>query len=104
LALFALIAYATFTPTGNVTRWAAVSTIWIIIPVMIFMLIGLALLVAMVYGMRRLLQITPDYTGAAQEYVLRITAKIQWYTQEFTQRILRFRAWVDTLQALLKRK
>jgi hypothetical protein len=103
VALFVLVAYSTFTPNGDVERWAAISTIWIVIPLMFSLLVVLALLVGMVYGMQRLLKTTPDYTGLAQEYVLMITTKIQWYAGEITSRVIRFRAWVDTIQAFIKR-
>lgn len=103
LALFVLVAYSTFAQNGDVARWAAVSTIWIVIPLMVLMLVTLALLAGMVYGMQKLLKITPDYTGLAQEYVLMIMAKIQWYAAQITDRVIRFRAWVDTLQAFFKR-
>lgn len=103
LALFVLVAYSTFTPSGDVERWAAISTIWIVIPLMFFLLIFLGILVALIYGLQRLLKVTPDYTGLAQEYVLMITTKIQWYASEISNRVIRFRAWVDTLQAFLKR-
>jgi hypothetical protein len=56
-----------------------------------------------VYGLQRLLNITPEYTGTAQEIVLRINARAQQYAKELTDRVIRFRAWVDTLQSFFKR-
>ena len=103
VALFVLVAYATFGQNGDVARWAAISTIWIVFPLMILMLGILILLMAMAYGLHKLLQESPDYTGAAQEYILRINAKIQWYAKEMTNRVIRFRAWVETLQSFLTR-
>lgn len=103
VALFVLVAYSTFTPSGDVARWAAISTIWIVIPLMVFLLVVLMMLAGMVYGMQRLLKAAPDYTGLAQEYVLKITARIQQYAAEITDRVIRFRAWVDTIQAFFKR-
>jgi len=69
VALIVLVNIATFNEGGDAARWAAVSTIWIIISVMIAGLVFLALLVALVYLMKRLLNITPTYTGMAQDYV-----------------------------------
>jgi predicted PurR-regulated permease PerM len=102
-AVFVLVAYTTFTPAGDVSRWAAISTIWIVIPLMALLLVTLAVLAAMVYGMQRLLKITPNYSGLAQEYVLKITGKIQQYTAATADRVIRFRAWVDTIQTFFKR-
>src|SRR5512147_1520324 len=69
VALIVLINIATFNQGGDVARWAAISTIWIVIPIMIGMLIFLALLVGLVYLMKKLLNVTPTYTGMAQDYV-----------------------------------
>ena len=41
VALIVLINIATFNQGGDVARWAAISTIWIVIPIMIGMLIFL---------------------------------------------------------------
>lgn len=69
VALIVLINVATFNQGGDVARWAAVSTIWIVVPIMIGMLIFFLLLGGLVYLMYRLLNITPTYTGLAQDYV-----------------------------------
>ena len=69
IALIVLVNIATFRDNGDVARWAAVSTIWIVIPIMIGMLIFLALLGGLIYLMARLLGIAPTYTGMAQDYV-----------------------------------
>lgn len=69
IALIVLINVATFRDGGDVARWAAISTIWIVIPIMIGMLIFLVLLGGLVYLMAKLLNITPTYTGMAQDYI-----------------------------------
>ena len=69
IALIVLINIATFNQGGDVARWAAVSTIWIVIPIMFGLLIVLALVGGLVYLMYKLLDITPTYTGMAQDYV-----------------------------------
>lgn len=104
IALFALIVYATFAQNGEVEQWAAVSTIWLVLPLLLVLLVVFALIAGMVYGMQRLLKIAPDYTGLAQAYVQMITSKINHYNNELTNRIVRFRAWVDTIQGLARRK
>jgi len=64
-----LISFATFKSGGDVGRWAAVSTIWIIIPALIAGLVVLAILVGLIYLMARALGALPHYTGMAQDYV-----------------------------------
>jgi uncharacterized membrane protein len=69
VALIVLVNVAAFNQGGDAARWAAISTIWIILPVMLAGLVLLVILVALVYGMMRLLDVTPKYTGLAQDYV-----------------------------------
>jgi hypothetical protein len=103
VGLFALITYATFAQDGEVERWAAISTIWIVIPLKVSLLVALIITIGMVYGMGRLLNIAPDYTGLAQSYVLLITTKIRHYAISFTSQIIRLRTWLDTLHGFFKR-
>jgi len=69
IALIVLINVATFRDGGDVGRWAAISTIWVVIPIIFGLLIVLALVGGLVYLMQKLLNITPTYTGIAQQYV-----------------------------------
>lgn len=77
IALIVLINLATFRENGDVARWAAVSTIWIVIPIMVSLLIFLAILAGLVYLLARLLKVTPRYTGLAQYYVFKAEAQIK---------------------------
>ena len=64
-----LVSVAAFRNGGDAGRWAAVSTIWIILPIMLAGIIFLALLIGLIYLIARLLGILPVYTGMAQDYV-----------------------------------
>jgi len=77
IALIVLVNIATFNQGGDVGRWAAISTIWIVIPVMIAGLILLALLIGIIYLLAKLLNLTPKYTGIAQDYVHKAAAYIK---------------------------
>jgi hypothetical protein len=69
IGLIVLIIFSTFNSNGDVSRWAAISTIWIIIPALLAGLIVLAILVGLIYLMARALSGLPHYTGIAQDYV-----------------------------------
>ncbi len=69
IGLIVLICVATFSQGGDVGRWAAISTIWIVIPIIFTGLIVLAILVGLIYLMARALSGLPYYTGIAQDYV-----------------------------------
>ncbi|HSA99864.1 MAG TPA: hypothetical protein VLE49_04385 [Anaerolineales bacterium] len=77
LALVVLLNLATFRGNGDVARWAAVSTIWIVIPVMIASLVFLAVLAGLIYLLARLLGIAPRYTSQAQEFVQMLGIRIR---------------------------
>jgi hypothetical protein len=60
---------------ASATRtWADVSTIWLIAPLLVFALLFVAMLGALIYGMARLLQVTPRYTGKAQDFFALLSA------------------------------
>jgi len=69
IGVIVLISLATFNTNGDVGRWAAISTIWIVIPILLAGLIVLAILIGLIYLMARALGALPHYTGIAQDYV-----------------------------------
>ena len=77
VGMIVLISVATFRDGGDVGRWAAISTIWIVVPLMIAALIFIVLLTGMVYLLKRLLQITPTYTGQFQDFIYKIAVYIK---------------------------
>jgi uncharacterized membrane protein len=69
VGLIVLIGLATFRSNGDVGRWAAISTLWIVIPILLAGLILLVVLIGLIYLMARALGAIPHYTGIAQDYV-----------------------------------
>ena len=104
VVLIVLINVATFNQGGDVGRWAAVSTIWIIIPVMIAGLILLALLIALVYLMKQLLGITPTYTGLAQDYVNKAAVYVKRATEMAVKPVLFLDGIGASIRAFFGRK
>ena len=70
-----IIAVAALVASGaEATRtWADVSTIWLITPVLVFALFFVCVLGFLIYGIARLLQITPRYTGKVQDFFGRLS-------------------------------
>ena len=56
--------------------WADVSTIWILAPMLGFALLIAVVLCSLIYGLAKLTQIIPHYTGQAQEFVAAVSAGI----------------------------
>jgi hypothetical protein len=77
VGMIVLISVATFRDGGDVGRWAAISTIWIVVPLMIAALIFIVLLTGVVYLLKRLIQITPTYTGQLQDFIYKIAVSIK---------------------------
>ncbi|HEY5731818.1 MAG TPA: hypothetical protein VIS72_17360 [Anaerolineales bacterium] len=98
IAVVVLINIATFRDGGDVARWAAISTIWIVVPIMIGLLIFLGLLGGLVYLMMELLNITPKYTSMAQDYV----HKAAGYIKRGTEMIVKPIFFLDGLGASIK--
>jgi hypothetical protein len=69
IGMIVLVFFATFKLNGDVARWAEISTIWLTIPVLVTGLIFLAILIALIYLLVRVLVILPHYTGLAQDYI-----------------------------------
>ena len=94
LAVAVLIALAAFRGTGDVSTWAAIATIWIVIPLMVLMLVLLLLAWTVVWLLSRLLKVSPRYTGIAQEYALMVNEQIVLWTDRIIQPILKLKAWL----------
>lgn len=102
--LIVWICLATFQGQGEVGRWAAISTIWIILPLIIVALIAFLLLCGLVYLMARLLHLIPTYTGIAQDYAFRAEAVVKRTTATAVRPIFmldeigaRFRAFIGRI-------
>ncbi|HEY5270699.1 MAG TPA: hypothetical protein VII97_10210 [Anaerolineales bacterium] len=72
-----IIAGSVLVVSGGAPRtgvWADISAIWFLTPVLFFALAILVIVVTTVYGMAKLLQVLPHYTGKAQGIFARLSA------------------------------
>jgi hypothetical protein len=99
IAMIVLINIATFRDNGDVARWAAISTIWIVIPIMIASLIFLAVLIGLIYLLGRLLNITPIYTGKAQDFVHKLAIRIRLAANALVKPVI----FIDSVGASISR-
>ena len=104
LAVAVLVGFSAFGEESGSGRWAAISTIWLVIPMMIIALIFLVVIIAMVYGMAHLLKITPPYTGKAQYYVNKAADKIQTAADTLTKPVMLGGGVLASLKALFGKK
>ncbi|MBL8091957.1 MAG: hypothetical protein KF758_02905 [Anaerolineales bacterium] len=97
------VSFATFNQGGDVGRWAAISTIWIVIPVMVAGLIVLALLIGLIYLMARAISGLPYYTGIAQEYVFIAEGYIKRGANMAVKPIIALNGWLETIKAFFEK-
>jgi energy-coupling factor transporter transmembrane protein EcfT len=104
VALVVLVIIATVNGTGDVGRWAAISTIWIAIPTCLMGFIFLALLGGMVYVMGRLLGVAPTYTGKAQDFIHKLAIRIRLIADKVVKPVFAVNGFGATVKALLGKK
>lgn len=97
------ISLATFRQGGDVGRWAAISTIWVIIPMLIAGLVVLAILLGLIYLMARALDVLPHYTGIAQDYVFKARGYIIRGADMAVKPVLALNSWLESAKAFLER-
>ncbi len=68
MALIFVAAILIITGAIATRTWADVSTIWLIAPMLVFALFFMTLLGFLIYGIAKLLKVTPHYTGKAQDF------------------------------------
>ncbi len=76
--IFIVASIGAATQSGaTASLWADISTIWLLIPVMFFSLIFLFILVGVIIGLAKLLQITPEYTHKLYKLIRLAGEKIE---------------------------
>ena len=108
LAVLLIIAVAAITGVaafdqGDSPRWAAISTIWLVIPVMFFGLVVLALLLGLVYLLARTLNIVPPYSSQAQYYVNRASSEVKRFSDLAAKPVLFIEGITASLKAIFGR-
>jgi len=93
-----LLSISALTGTGDSTRWAAISTIWLLIPTMIFAFFLLAILAGLVFLLSRALDVLPSYAFQAQYYVNRAATAIKGFSDKATKPFI----FLDSVGAGLK--
>jgi len=80
IAVAILTGVATFGADGDSPRWAAISTIWLVIPVMFFGLLFLAVVAGLIYLLAQTLKVLPPYTSKAQHYTYQVSGIIKRFS------------------------
>ena len=102
IAVAVISGVAAFGENGDAPRWAAISTIWLVIPVMFFGLIFLAILAGLVYLMIQTLNVLPPYTSTAQHYVNRVSSEIKRFSDMAAKPVLFLEGIIASLKAIFR--
>jgi hypothetical protein len=78
--------------------WADISTIWLVVPMLSFALFFVILLGFLIYGIARLLQVTPHYTGKARD----LFALLSGWTRLVADGATKPFVWFQQARAILK--
>jgi uncharacterized membrane protein len=100
VAMAVATSVAAFGENGASPVWAAISTIWLVIPVMFFGLVLLAILAGLVYLLARGLQVLPPYTSKAQYYVDRAASEVKRFSDMATKPVMFLEGIVASLKAI----
>lgn len=81
-AVFVVLTASRSSGGGSVSQWADTSTIWLVLPIMMFAAFGTLVLAGLIYLVAKLLDILPPYTNLIQQYANLITARVNLATRK----------------------
>ena len=76
------------TAGGPVSQWADASAIWLILPVIMFAFLGILVLLGLIYGVAKMINILPPYTNLIQGYAGLIAAKVKLITIKIAKPVI----------------
>jgi hypothetical protein len=88
------------TTAPQASQWADISLIWLISPTLIFTLIALAILIALIYAIIRLIQVLPFSTYRLLSWLIVFGTRIKQLGNKAVEPVLRVQAFGASLQTL----
>ena len=104
MALILVVAVLVATGATDTRAWADVSTIWLIAPLLIVALFFAVLLGFLIYGFAKLLQVTPRYTGKAQDFFAMLSTWARIIADGTTKPFVWFQQAGAVLKSIFKYK
>lgn len=90
--------------SGIVSQWADVSTVWLLIPVLIFAIVNILILGGLIYGLAKLIDITPTGTQKLQGYIRLIGKKIKTLADSAAKPIFKIEGFSASLRRIFRQK
>jgi hypothetical protein len=103
LGLVGVVIFAGFQGLGEVSRWADVSLIWLLLPALVVVLVMLLMLSGVVYLITRLLAILPGYARLAQDFFYLVQVRVKSISDKLVEPILKLRSFKAGADALRRK-
>ena len=104
LVVIAVLVGLTVTASAaGASRWADISLIWLIMPVLVVSLIFLILLSGITYGLIRLIGVLPRYALQVQDFFVLLHFQIARLNDKITQPVIKLHATSASVKSLLRR-
>jgi hypothetical protein len=103
LTLVGVIIYAGISGNSQVSRWADISLVWLLLPSIMFALFLLLFLVVLTIGLTRLLHVFPFYAYRLHFLVFKIENKIKKAADMSIEPILKINSFMASARRLLRR-
>lgn len=104
IGLAYLVSAAAVGHGGDYGRWAAISTIWLAVPLMIAGVLLLALVVGLIYLLALGLHWLPTYTGKAQDYAYKGRRFVRRLANQVVRPVMAFEGLRASIRAILGRR
>lgn len=104
LGLAVLAGISTLGGSSEAGRWAAVSTMWLVLPFMAFGIILIILLAALTYLVASLKRLIPPYSSQVQRFFFRIEGGAKRAAQAAVRPVLLFREITERARTLIRRR
>ncbi len=99
-ALGAGVGLAAKDANPDLGRWAAISTIWVVIPFMLAGILFFVIFGGLIYLMARFIKIIPPYTGKAQKFMWRVEGTVKRGADAVVRPILGIEGVTATIKKL----
>ena len=103
VAVIIVTSLAAFRANGDVSRWAAISTVWLVLPVIFVGLVFLILLIAMIYLMARVSSLIPPYSYQAQRIVYRFEGGAKRAAEMVRKPVLALQELAELIKAYIEK-
>lgn len=92
LGAVSLVVWSGIQASPEVSRWADVSLVWLIIPGIVSSFLMLLLLAAIAFGVIKLIQVIPGYARLVQDFFLRVQARVSAITDQLVGPVIKARS------------